>query len=184
MSGHIMNPDKAMNALEDGVLGAIKDTFPITGKTNTLVLDNIYTSDRQGANDLTSQKKARMMGRTWSSSVFGDFRLIDNKTQKVIDTKKVKILNMPNLTKRYSFIVGGTEYQVDNLWRLKSGVYTRIKADGELETQFNLAKGRGFRMTFDPIRKNFLLSYHTTNVPLVSALEAVGVTKEEMVSSW
>ena len=182
---HLLNPEGVMETLRDGTLEAVKDIFPIVGKTNTLRMTNAYGDSNKSVDDVVGQRKARLTGRTWSTGVFADFELVDNKTGAVIDKKsKVKLLSLPHITRRYSYIVDGNEYQVDNQWRLKSGVYTRQRADGDLETQFNLTKGRGFRMLFDPKKKNFILNYDTTNVQLLPVLQALGVPDTDIQKSW
>lgn len=182
---HILDPEGVMDALKDGTVNAVKDIFPITGKTNTLRIVDAYSDSDKHVDSIQSQRKARVTGRTWSTGIYGDFELVDNKSGKVIDRKKkVKLLSLPHITKRYSYIIDGNEYQVDKQWRLKSGVYTRQKANGELETQFNLTKGRGFRMLFDPKKKDFILNYGTTNVQLLPVLQALGVPDSEIQKSW
>jgi len=182
---HILDPEKVMQTLKDGTVESIRDFFPLKGKKNTLVARNVYVDSKIDMDDIKSQRKAKRLNKTWSTPVYGDFDLVDNATGKVIDHKsKVKLVNLPHMTRRYSYIVTGREYQVDNQWRLKSGVYTRERADGDLETQFNLAKGGGFRMLFDPTKKNFLLRYGTANIPLVSAMKALGVSEDQMRKEW
>ena len=147
----ILDPERAMAALEDGTVDEIKKFFPLTGRKHTLIAKKVYAGKDVDVDDIASQRKARMRGRTWSTGIYGDFDLIDNETGKIVSkASKLKLVSLPKLTRRYSFIVAGTEYQADNQWRLKAGAYTRRKANGELETQFNLAKGRGFKMSFDP----------------------------------
>tara|TARA_Y100000310_G_scaffold334995_1_gene415980 strand:- start:5335 stop:11577 length:6243 start_codon:yes stop_codon:yes gene_type:complete len=174
-----------METLEDGTINEIKKFFPLVGKKQTLVAKDIYVGDPLDLDDIASQKKARLRGRTWAQGIFGDFNLVDNETGKVVDSsKKLKILNLPKITRRYSYIVDGTEYQADNQWRLKSGVYARRKANGELESQFNLAEGRGFRMGFDPLKRRFLMSYGSSNIQLLPVLQALGIRDENIQKAW
>jgi DNA-directed RNA polymerase subunit beta' len=182
---NILDPQRAMKALEDGTVEEIKAFFPIVGKRHTLTATDVYTGDKTDIDDIASQKKARLRNRTWAQSVYGDFKLTDNATGKVLDTsRRTKIASLPKLTRRYSFIIDGTEYQADNQWRLRSGVYTRRKANGELESQFNLSRGRGFRMGFDPVKRRFLMTYGTTNVQLYPVLRALDVSDAEIESKW
>ena len=178
---NVLDPERVMKALEDGTIEAIGDFFPHVGKSRTLVARRIYTGPEVNPNDINSQKLSRMRGRTWSQPVYGDFDLVDNETGKVISSvSKMKVLNLPKLTRRYSYIVEGTEYQVDNQWRLKSGAYARRKANGELETQFNLSEGRGFRLGFDPSKRGFFVKYGTSNIQLLPVLQALGIPDEEI----
>jgi len=181
----ILDPERAMAALEDGTVDEIKKFFPLTGRKHTLIAKKVYAGKDVDVDDIASQRKARMRGRTWSTGIYGDFDLIDNETGKIVSkASKLKLVSLPKLTRRYSFIVAGTEYQADNQWRLKAGAYTRRKANGELETQFNLAKGRGFKMSFDPEKRRFLLGYGSSHVQLLPVLQALGIADEAIEKSW
>jgi DNA-directed RNA polymerase subunit beta' len=185
MANSLLNPEGAMKSLEDGTINAVSSFFPVEGKKHKLVATNIYAGSDVDHEDVASQKKAKLRGRTWSVGVYADMDMIDKETGKKIDSVKgMKLLNLPKLTKRYSFIVDGVEYQADNQWRLKSGVYSRQRANGELEAQFNLAEGRGFRMDFYPAKRQFLLRYGTANIQLLPVLRALGVKDSEMRQSW
>ena len=185
MTMNLFDTNSAMKVLEDGTVDAVKKFFPIEGRKNKLIAHNIYTTGDADSEDTAGQKRARTRGRTWATGVYGDISLVDKETGKTLDTAKgMKLLNLPKLTRRYSFIVDGAERQVDHQWRLKSGVYARQRANGELEAQFNLAKGRGFRMDFYPDKGQFLLRYHTTNIQLLPVLRAMGVPDEDIRHAW
>ncbi|MAP23577.1 MAG: hypothetical protein CL582_21830 [Alteromonadaceae bacterium] len=182
---NVLDPQGVMKTLEDGTVNEIKKFFPLVGKKQTLVAKNVYIGDPLDLDDIASQKKARLRGRTWAQGIYGDFSLINNETGKVVDSvKKLKVLNLPKITRRYSYIVDGTEYQADNQWRLKSGVYARRKANGQLESQFNLVEGRGFRLGFDPLKRRFLMSYGSSNIQLLPVLQALGIPDEAIQESW
>ena len=181
----ILDPERVMKTLEEGTIDRIKQFFPYQGKKRSLIATNVYMGGETDVDDIASQKRAKLRGRTWSAPVYGDFKLVDNETGATVDSvKKLRLMNLPKITRRYSYIVDGTAYQADHQWRLKSGVYARMKANGELESQFNLAKGRGFRMGFDPKNRKFQLTYGTTNIPLLPTLQAMGVSDEQIRSAW
>lgn len=181
----ILNPEGVMTSLRDGTVQSVKNYFPIEGNKHILRATDVYIADSKDIDDIQSQRKARMTGRTWASDVYGDFELVDKASGKVVDKKaKIKLLSLPQITRRFSYIVDGSEYQVDNQWRLKSGVYTRQRGDGGLETQFNLAKGRGFRMIFEPQPKTFMLRYGTSNIALLPVLQALGIPEQDIANAW
>lgn len=181
----VLDPERVMRTLEERVTNKIKSFFPLTGKKHSLVVRDVFAGKDVDVDDIHDQKRARLRGKTWSTGVYGNLDLVDNATGKIIDRAEgVKLLSLPKITRRYSYIIEGSEYQVDNQWRLKSGVYAREKANGELETQFNLAKGRGFRMGFDPPKRRFLLSYGTANIPLLPVLQALGVPDDQIRKAW
>jgi len=181
----ILDPERAMKALEERTIEQVEKFFPMEGRTKKLVATKVYAGKGVDVDDIASQKKARLRGRTWSVPIYADFSLVDKETGTVVDSvKKLKLIGLPKITRRFSYIVDGTEYQSDNQWRLKSGVYSRVKANGGLEAQFNLSKGRGFRMAFSPEKKRFMLNYGTTNIQLLPVLQAMGVSDEEIRSVW
>ena len=182
---NILDPQGVMKTLEDRTVEKINSFFPLVGRQQTLVAKKMYTTGEVDLDDIASQKRARLRNRTWAQGIYADFDLVDNETGKIVDTAtRVKVAAVPKITRRYSYIVDGTEYQVDNQWRLKSGVYARRKANGELESQFNLAEGRGFRLGFDPTRRRFLMGYGSSNVQLLPVLQALGVKDETIRSAW
>ena len=184
----VLNPQTLMDDIQNRVTGAVEGFFPFVGNKQTLRLKSIYVAEPKSVDDIAGQAKAKRLGRTWSVGVFGDLELVDNASGKVVNRgKKVKLLSIPALTRRYSFIVKGPEYQVSHLWRLKSGVYTRIARTGEPETQFNLAEGFnrvGFSLAVDPKTKNVLMRYRTTNVPLYSILKTLGTSDVDIEKAW
>jgi DNA-directed RNA polymerase subunit beta' len=185
MANSLLNPEGAMKSLEEGTISAVSSFFPVEGKKQKLVLSNIYAGKDIDHEDTASQKRAKTRGRTWAVGIYADMSLVDKESGKVVDTVKgMKLVNLPKLTRRYSFIVDGTEYQADNQWRLKSGVYSRQRANGELEAQFNLAEGRGFRMDFYPTKRQFLLRYGTANIQLLPVLRALGVKDDTVREAW
>lgn len=181
----VLDPEGVMRTLEDRVTEKVGSFFPLVGKKHSLIARKVYPGTEVDVDDVHDQKRARIRGKTWSVPIYGDLDLVDTATGKVVDTAQgVKLLNLPKLTRRYSYVVEGKEYQSDNQWRLKAGAYTRQKANGELETQFNLAKGRGFRMGFRPSNRQFLMSYGTTNIPLLPVLQALGVPDADIRKDW
>jgi DNA-directed RNA polymerase subunit beta' len=183
---HTLDPESTMSVLKDGVTKSIAAYFPLQGRVNTLVADKVYPGDNEiDIDDVHSQKRARLRGRTWAIPIYGDFRLIDNKSGNVVaQAKKVSLVQLPHITRRYSYIVDGAEYQADHQWRLRTGAYSRIKANGELETQFNVEKGKGFRVQFDPVGKKVTMQYGTANLPAYPILRMLGISDDSMKSSW
>jgi DNA-directed RNA polymerase subunit beta' len=179
-----LSPEEGFEILKDRVGKAVEGLFPIVGKKQTLELKGVQIKDDLSIDDIRSQKKAKTHSRTWAVPVEARVRLKDNKTGKVMDEQKLRLLNLPKTTRRYTQIVDGQEYQVDNQWRLKSGVYARVKDNGELESSFNLAKGRGFSVDFDPKSRQFTMGYGTSNIPLQPILREMGMPQEEIEKRW
>ena len=176
-------PEEGFDLLKDRVQKAVSGLFPIVGKKNTLELHDVAVRDNLNSYDVRSQKEAKLEGKSWAVPVEATVSLKDNVTGRVIDRQKIKLMSLPKVTNRYSQIVDGQEYQVDNQWRLKPGVYNMVKADGALESHFN-APGGGFKVHFDPATREFFMGYGNSNIPLKPLLHAMGVPEDEVEKRW
>jgi DNA-directed RNA polymerase beta subunit len=162
--------------------------FPITGKKNILEIGEVtYDESKTNLGDLRSQEQAKHSEKTWGVPVYAEFVLKDKLTGQVINKTKQKIADMPKLTQRETYIVGGGEYNSAYQWRLKSGIYSKIKENGQYETEFNLngagkdfAREQRLKIPFDPETKQFKLKYATVAIPLYSMLKADDVPDEKI----
>ena len=183
-----LDPNDAYQHLQDRVLEGIRYQFqtPIKGKTKTLELDKLEVEDPLRSDDIRGQQRSKMNGETWGSQVYGTLVMKDNLTGATLDTKKVRLAEIPKTTRRYSYIVGGQEYQVDNQWQLKHGVYVRRRPNGDLEAQFNSSvRGTSMDVVFDPASKVFSVEYKKSKgLPLYPFLKAMGVGDDELEKSW
>lgn len=182
--------DQQWEAIQKRVVEALTSNFPMEGKRNKLVLNNPLSVDDRAVDhaDLKSQEDAKLNGKTWGAPIVADVSLIDKETGQQLDRTKIRLLTLPKPTQRYSYIVDGNEWQVDNLWRLRSGVYAHIKQNGELQAEFNLkepfAKAPRLYIPFSPENKQFKLKYESSNFPLYSILKTLGVPDEDMKKQW
>lgn len=150
-----------------------------------MYLDKVWVEDDKDIDDIQGQKEAKLKGRTWGVPIMGAVRIVDNTTGKVVDQKASTNLGiLPKITRRYSYVVDGSEWQIPNQFRLKSGVYTRKKANGEITSQWNLAKGLGFDMDFAPESGKMTLGYKSSNIPLYPVLHLLGISDEAIQSKW
>lgn len=187
-----LTPEKSFEGLKAKVVSEIQSHFPFDGRLNRLVVENVRAEDNLHLSDIKGQMEAKDKNGTWSVPVRADIKLVNKATGQVIDSKKNTVLaRIPKLTSRYGYIVGGTEYQVDHLFRLKSGVYTRVQQNGNLETEFNLLKSptnRGFSILFDPKSMKFNLQYPRGSggnvIPLYPVMKAVGISDDDLEHSW
>jgi len=181
-----LNPNVQNSKIYDVIGNFISNQYPIDAQNKKLELISLDIGDEDApTNDLPAQKKAKVSGSTWSVPVYGHLRLVDKKTGDIVDEKpKIKIANIPKQTQRFSAIIDGNEYQTTNQLRLKSGIYTRMKDNGDFESQFNLAKGFNFKLTLDPTKGIFLLRAGNQNYRLYNILKALGVTDQEMLELW
>jgi DNA-directed RNA polymerase subunit beta' len=181
------NPVEAFETLKKNVSDAISQQFPIEGRKNTLSLKKVWVDDNKDINDIRSQQDAKLKERSWAVPLKAEVELRDNATGKVKSRQTVTLTQLPKITNRYTYIVGGNEYQVSNQFRLKSGVYTHIKQNGELASQWNLEKGDNFDMGFDPKSKKMTVKFHGRgggNIALYPLLKAMGIDDDAIEDAW
>jgi DNA-directed RNA polymerase subunit beta' len=179
-----LDPKEGFEALKSKVTEAVQSVFPIEGSKHTLRLNGLEIKDNKDIEDIRSQKEARLSGTTWAVPVNADLSLIDTKTGKEVDRRKMRIINLPKVTGRYSYLVDGHEYQLDNQWQLKPGVYSRVNQQGELGSEFHL-KGRSrFNVLFDQAAGQFKIKKGDTHIPLYPILKELGVPDDELERQW
>lgn len=184
---HLFDPVRTFNGLKKAIIDGVEKTFPIETNKRILRVSNVRVDDSKvDPFDYAAQKEIKVQERDYVAPVFGDVQLIDKETGKVIDEKKkFRLMDVPALTDRYSFILGGNEYTVDKQLRMKPGIYTREKENGELESQFNLAKGgRGFKMIMNPEDNIFKLKIQSSFPPLYPILKALGIEDGKIREAW
>jgi DNA-directed RNA polymerase subunit beta' len=182
-----LTPEGSFEILKNNVVRAISSYFPYEGKQRKLELHKVWVDDKLHTDDIKSQTEAKDLDKTWGVPVKADVSLVDKTTGKVIDRKTMTIARLPKMTNRYGFIVDGNEYQIDHLFRLKSGVYARIQDNGDLESEFNLVKGPAgnrFSILLERESKKFFLKQGDAKIPLYPILKSLGVSDDEIEKSW
>lgn len=175
-----LNPAEAFENFRDRTIEGIRTHFPIKGRTQTLVLDKVEAQDDLHPDDLRAQHTAKVEGGSYAVPLYGSMRLVDNVSGKVIDQRRIRLAEIPKLTQRYSYLMDGQEYQIDNQWQLKPGAYTRRRANGELETRYNVAGKTPFDMVFHPGTKQLVLEYHKAKLAAYPFLKAMGVSDDQI----
>jgi DNA-directed RNA polymerase beta subunit len=163
-------------------LEGLRQVFPMTFRDHTLELSDVRVHERDyGPND---QKAALLSGTTLNEPVKGDL-VLKGPDGKVVDkVKNFTLLHLPYFTERHTFILDGNEYNVSNQIRMKPGVYTRRRANDELEAAFNLSKGSNFRLSIDPKKGHPYMEYGTTMIPLYPILRKLGVPHQDISKHW
>jgi DNA-directed RNA polymerase subunit beta' len=165
------------------LVAALQSSLPAETPSGRLVVDKVWVDDTLDPWDLNSQLQAKAAGRTWGVPVYGAFHVVDKDGNEVSRSKKLRLLTLPKITPRGSFIVEGNEQQVINQMRLEPGVYTRVQKNKGIEAQINLSRGGrgvGPRLVYDPKKENFLLKAKSSHVPIHPVLNLLGVPDEEI----
>jgi DNA-directed RNA polymerase subunit beta' len=176
----------AYEDLKENVLAGIRDTFPINGNLQTVELHGLTVKEGDlHADDIKGQHDAKVSGKTWASTVYGDISLRDNKTNEVISRRNMRLAEIPMVTRRRSHIIDGKEYQVDNQWQLKPGIYAKRRVSGELEAAFNVPNRRSFDITFNPESKQFMMQRGGSKaIPVYPILKTMGIDDDALESAW
>jgi len=158
-----------------------------------LQVNKVWVDEKYNNKDISSQKSVRNKGKIWANDLRADLSVIDKETGKIIDhVPSIKVTTIPKITDRGTYLIKGNEYQFTKQSRLKPGVYTKKQANGEISSFFNVDKtidfdrgfNNNFKINFSPEKKTFTMGYGSKNVPLINALKAVGVTRNELVERW
>jgi DNA-directed RNA polymerase subunit beta len=175
-------------SVKTSAVDAVKSIFPVVGKIRTMQLDNVWVEEKADLNDYAAQAKTKTQEGTWGVPVYASLSLIENQSGKVVDkAPKIRLFLLPMVTDRSSYIVAGNEYQVNNQLRLKTGVYTVRKQNGELKTQVNLARGKNFDLGFNEASGIFTLQKvggGQTNIPLYPILTHLGISPSLIAQTW
>ena len=170
-------------AIMDNVLEAVKNRFPIEDDDVRLELRDVKY-EGPTSYTLEQQKQALLNNRRLGCSIAGTWRLTDKKTGQVLDERRDGIIRVPYYTDRGTIINNGNEYTVISQARLSPGVYVRRKQNGELESQFNVDNGLGFRIGLDKETGALNMSVGQGHVPLYPVLRALGVSGDDIRKSW
>ena len=170
-------------AIMDNVLEAVKNRFPVEDDDVKLELRDVKY-EGPTSYTLQQQKDALLNNRRLGCRIAGTWRLTDKRTGQVLDERRDGVLRVPYYTDRGTIINNGNEYTVISQARLSPGVYVRRKQNGELESQFNVANGLGFRIGLDKETGALNMSIGQGHVPLYPVLHALGVSDEDMRKSW
>ena len=184
-----IRPFDDVNALRtrvyDDTQRAYKEFYPIENSQFRLELGDL-SYDGPEPTGYTAQKKAIIAGRTMHRPLSGTWKLTDRATGQVIDSRRSLVARVPHVTDRGTFIYNGNEYTVANQMRLKPGVFTRKKENGDLESHFNIMPGSGppFRVFMDPTSGVFQVKVGQSKFPIYTLLKSLGVSDEQMVAAW
>ncbi len=179
------DPDATRSLIYGNILDEARNLQPITNKIHTLKLSDIDYEDPDTI-PLAEHKKAILEGGTLSRRLRGTMSLIDNATGEAIDSQRMTLANIPHLTRHGTFVLNGVEYTLANQSRLRPGIFTRVKDNGEIESHINILPGKGIthRVSMDPETQVFRLNLAQGKIPLMPVLKAMGMTDSQLRQAW
>ena len=175
--------DATRAAVYDHVFNAANTLPELSNGRHTLSVTGVHWADKDKFSK-ADRKRAVLAGTTLGRRLRGTFVLKDAEGKEV-DKKTVTLMKVPHLTDGGTFVHNGSEYAIKNQQRLRAGVFTRQKANGEIETHANVLDG-GFahRYFLDPAKGVFYVRTGQGQIPLRPLLHALGATDEETEQHW
>lgn len=187
MLHRMINYEASHDLMKQGLKNAIQRNLAVEGSRRTLEVNDVEYTGNKFATDFSGQLKAKDTKGNYAHVVKATISLKDKQTGKLISKKKVNVGHLPVLTSRLSYLLGGREYQVQSQFRRKSGVYTRIADNGELQAvAANERKGQ-LKMVFDPNTRAITIKPvqgSSTTLSLYALLRGAGRTDEQIASKW
>lgn len=179
------DPAAIRGAIYDRVRKAYTTSFPIENQHYRLELHDVDYDDEPDV-PMAAQKKAIIQGRTLHRRLGGTWRLVDKATNQLVDERRGLVARVPYMTPRGTFVYNGSEWTLASQSRLKPGVYTRRRENGDLESHFNILPGSGpsFRVSMDPATGVFHAEVGQSRFPLYSVLKATGLSDSDMSNAW
>lgn len=177
-----LDPQKQNQTILDSVKKSIERTFPVESGNRKIIIQDVSIEDNLSDTDFPTQKEIKLNRKTWDLPIKATIKLVDEKGKVLDKAENVNVGRIPKLTNRLSTIIKGNEYQVSNQFRRKPGAYSRVKRNGELESEFNLSKGANFAIDLNPENKKFTFSIKgaTKKYHLWNLLDILGVTDTQV----
>lgn len=169
----------------NNALQSAQSIEPIKNDLYTLQLSDV-AYDGPEMFTKAEHKKAVLTGNSLARKLRGTWTLLDNKTNKPVATRAATLAQVPYLTDSGTFVNNGVEYTLAHQLRLRPGVFTREKDNGELEAHVNTlpGKGRSHRYYLDPKTGVFKIQIGQAQIPLMPLLKNLGVTDKQIRDAW
>jgi DNA-directed RNA polymerase subunit beta len=176
---------KARTGIYNAVLKSAQELQPLTNQRHTLKVRDVNYAD-EGVFDIQKQKEAILTGKTLGRKLVGVMDLYDNATGGLLETRKMTLGRVPFMTERGTFIHNGNEYTISNQMRLRPGIFTRVKDNGEIEAHANILPGKGasHRYFLDPAKGVFYVRFGQAKIPLMPLLKALGAKDKQLQEAW
>jgi DNA-directed RNA polymerase subunit beta len=158
---------------------------PIKNDLYTLQLSDVQYSGPERYTK-ADQKKAVLSRGSLGRRLQGTWMLTDNKSGQAVAQRQATLAQVPYLTDSGTFVNRGVEYTLAHQLRLRPGVYTRQKENGELESHVNTlpGKGRSHRYYLDPQTGIFKIQVGQAQIPLMPLLKTLGVQDKQLREAW
>ena len=176
--------DATRSSIYDSVLKAAKEMPEFSNNKYKLKLVDVSYLDSDKPT-IAERKKAILRSQTLDRRLQGVWQLRD-QADNIVDEKRVTMARIPKLTNGGTFVLNGVEYTLANQARLRPGIFTREKQNGEIESHVNVMPGKGVshRYMLDPAKGVFKLTLGQASIPLFPVLKALGATESQIRNTW
>lgn len=175
--------EKTNKEFKSAIERKIKEMFPIQAGDREIVLEKLTVTEPKEAYDAAAFEQKKLNLSSISFDVSMNLKLRNTKTNETIDSKVIK-LKIPASTVKNDFLVKGNEYVIPTQLRLKPGIYTRRKSNGELVAEFKMEKGENFKIVLDPNKNTLRIDQQGRQIKLIPFLKGMGITEEQMRKAW
>lgn len=171
--------------IRENVKQAVLSRFPLSNDQYTLRIENL-AYEKPKRQHLRDEKEAILNNASLGDRLRGDWVLIDNATGKELQRKTATLMNVPRMTERGTFIRNGSELALKHMFRLRPGVYARIKDNGIIAAHINPAQttGRQMSMELDPETGVLYMTRGTRMYGVLPMLRAAGVSEDAIRTAW
>jgi len=176
---------KTRQFIYEDALKAARGLAPIEDDKHVLRLTGVDWHDKE-RHTRKERKKAVLTGETLARRMRGTWELYNKADGTLLDKRTQIVGAVPYLSSMGTFVHRGNEYIVNHQQRLKSGVFARVKDNGELESHFNILPGKGVshRYFMDPENGVFKVKFGQAEMPLMPLIRAMGATDREIRDAW
>lgn len=177
--------DKHRELIFNDAKTTLEKSFPREHNGVRIELSNVNYTDPE-TYTAKEQKKALHEDKFLGRRLRGTLTLKDIKTGEKLDEKTITLMKVPWLTNRGTFIREGNEWGTISQQRLLPGAYSRVQANGDLETQFNVRPGTGgaFRVQFNPESAQYRFNIAGADLHLYSLMKELGVSDDQLKDKW
>ena len=180
MRAESVNPTLVAN-----VVTAVQSLFPIEGDNGKVRIEASgvkVESSKFDPHALNKWQSARQNGTSVTVPITADITLIrDGKVAQRLS--RFKLGDMPLMGALGTFQVKGADYFTPMQLRLKPGVYTQEKVNGEIQS-FIPTKGAQLKLHMDQATGIIKLEVYSTNVSWYALVRALGATDQDILSAW
>lgn len=169
-------------AIFDRVLEEAGRIVPAETATHSLRFENPRWVGPESFS-IQDQKKALLSRGTLARRLTATAKLYD-AAGNLLSERDTQLARVPYMTDRGTFILNGSERTLASQMRLRPGVFTRRKSNGETEAHVNPKKGYGHRLFLDPETGIFRIQMGQARIPLVPLLKAMGVSDSKLREAW